>query len=225
MARVGAAFGRRLLALRDALNHYLVHRIDIPPVRGGTAYWVTGPESLDVRELKAAAEARGVLIQPAAHFYSGGDAPRNVFRLSVSGIPEERIRPGIETLGQTLRALLARERRPPAPLVYLTEDELRAQMPGATFLCRTVYGDPLTIDLLADGSMKGRAGFANEDLDEGRWWLEGDFWCRQWREWSYGQVVRFRIVLEGDRIQWVNAEGRIIDAGLITRQTGPIDRH
>ena len=46
--------------------------------------------------------------------------------------------------------------------------------------------------------MRGRAGFANEDLDEGRWWLEGDFWCRQWREWSYGQVARFRIVLEGD---------------------------
>ena len=45
MARVGAAFRQRLLALRDALNHYLVHLIDIPPVRGGTAYWVTGPGS------------------------------------------------------------------------------------------------------------------------------------------------------------------------------------
>jgi hypothetical protein len=82
-----------------------------------------------------------------------------------------------------------------------------------------------TIDLLPDGTMAGRAGFANEDLDEGRWWLEGDFWCRQWREWSYGQVVRFRIVLEGTQIQWFNAEGRLIDSGLITRQTGPIDKH
>ncbi len=93
-ARVGAIFRQRLLALRDALNHYLVHLIDIPPVRGGTAYWVTGPESVDVQELMAAAETRGVLIQPASHFYSGGSAPRNVFRMSVSGIPEERIRPG-----------------------------------------------------------------------------------------------------------------------------------
>ncbi len=87
MARVGAAFTERLMALRDALNHYLVRLIDIPPTRGGTAYWVTGPATLDVRELKAAAEARGILIQPAYHFYSGGDAPLNVFRLSVSGIP------------------------------------------------------------------------------------------------------------------------------------------
>ncbi len=59
MARVGAAFRQRLLALRDALNHYLVHLIDIPPVRGGTAYWVTGPDHMDVRELAIAAEAQG----------------------------------------------------------------------------------------------------------------------------------------------------------------------
>ena len=55
MARVGAAFRQRLLALRDALNHYLVQLIDIPPLQGGTAYWVTGPESLDVRR----AQGRG----------------------------------------------------------------------------------------------------------------------------------------------------------------------
>jgi len=225
MARIGAAFRQRLLALRDALNHYLVHLIDIPPVLSGTAFWVTGPEQLDVRKLKAAAEARGILIQPASYFYSSDDAPRNVFRLSVAGIPEERIRPGVEALGRTIRALIARERRQSEPATYLTEDELRAHMPGATFLCRTVYGDPLTIDLFPDGTMAGRAGFANEDLDEGRWWLEGDLWCRQWREWSYGQVVRFHIVLEGAQIQWISPDGRLIDSGLITRQTGPIDRH
>jgi GntR family transcriptional regulator/MocR family aminotransferase len=225
MARIGAAFRQRLLALRDALNHYLVHLIDIPPVLSGTAFWVTGPEQLDVQRLKAAAEARGILIQPAAHFYSSDNAPRNVFRLSVSGIPEERIRPGIEALGRTIRALVARERRRPEPVTYLTEDELRRHISGATILCRTVYGDPLTIDVLPDGTMVGRAGFANEDLDEGRWWLEGDIWCRQWREWSYAQVARFHIVLEGAQIQWFSADGRLIDSGLITRQTGPIDRH
>ncbi len=224
-ARVGIVLRQRLLALREALNHYLVHLVDIPPVQGGTACWVTGPEPLDARELKAAAEARGVLIQPAAHFYSGGAAPRQAFRLSVSGIPVERIRPGVEALGRVLRGQLARERRMPERFAYLTEDELRVAIPGATLLCRTVYGDPLTIELHADGTMSGHAGFASEELDQGRWWLEGDLWCRQWHEWSYGQVARFHIVLEGDRIQWVSADGRLIDAGLLTRQTGPIDRH
>ena len=225
MARVGATFRERLLALRDALNHYLVHLIDIPPVRGGTAYWVSGPEGMDVRELMNVAESRGVLIQPASRYYSSGDAPHHVFRLCVSGIPEERIRPGVEALGRALRAVVARERGRGEPFNYLTVEELARQMPGATLLCKTVYGDPCTIDLAVDGGMTGRAGFANEDLDEGRWWLEGDLWCRQWREWSYGQVVRFRIVIEGERIHWVSPDGRLIDSGLITRQTGPIETH
>jgi GntR family transcriptional regulator / MocR family aminotransferase len=225
VARVGETLRRRLLALRDALNHYLVHLIDIPPLRGGTAYWVTGPEQIDARELRAAAEARGVLIQPASHFYSSGTAPRHVFRLSISGVPEERIRPGVESLGRTLRALAARERRGAEPFTYLDPAELRERIPGSTLLCKTVYGDPLTIELLPDGLMAGRAGFANEDRDQGRWWLEDDFWCRQWHEWSYGQVARFRIVLEGERIHWVSADGRLIDSGLITRQSGPMERH
>jgi GntR family transcriptional regulator/MocR family aminotransferase len=225
MARVGSAFRQRLLALRDALNHYLVHLIDIPPVRGGTAYWVTGPAQMDVRELAVTAEAKGVLIQPAARFYSGGEAPANVFRLCVSGIPEERIRPGVEALGRTMRGLLVRERRKGEPFTYLAEAELRECMSGAVFLCKTVYGDPITIELAPDGSMQGRAGFPSEDLDRGRWWLEGDLWCRQWEHWSYGQALRFRIVVEGEHIHWVSPDGRLIDSGILHRQSGTIDRH
>lgn len=222
MARVGFVFRQRLLALRDALNHYLVHVIMIPPVRGGTAYWVSGPEGLDVRELAGAAESRGVLIQPVSRFYASGDAPRNVFRLCVSGIPEHKIRPGVEALGKALRGILTREQSAGAP-PCLGPGELVRRMSGATLLCKTVYGDPCTIHLAPDGSMSGRAGFANEDIDEGRWWLEGDLWCRQWREWSYGQVIRFRITIEGERICWLSPDGRLIDTGLITRQTGPIE--
>ncbi len=224
-ARVGAILRQRLLALRDALNHHLVQLIEIPPVRSGTAYWVTGPESVDVRELAAAAESRGVLIQPAARFHFGGNAPGNAFRMSVSGIPEERIRPGVEALSRVLRAMLARERKPVEPPAYLDEAGLRERIPGMTILGKTVYGDPLTIEFHADGRMTGRAGFADEDQDEGRWWLEGDFWCRQWQAWSYGQVARFRIVLEDEQIHWVSADGRLIDSAAVSRQSGPIERH
>ena len=90
-------------------------------------------------------------------------------------------------------------------------------MPGATLLLQTVYGDPCTIELAADGTMSGRAGFANEDLDQGSWWVEGDLWCRQWREWAYGEITRFQVAISGDRILWCNAEGRLIDSALIAR--------
>ena len=225
MARVGAAFRQRLLALRDALNHYLVHLVDIPPVRGGTAYWVTGPDHMDVRELAIAAEAKGVLIQPAARFYSSGEAPHHVFRLCVSGIPEERIRPGVEALCRTIRALRVRERSIGEPFAYLNEAELAQCMAGATFLCKTVYGDPITIELAPDGSMQRARGIAHRGQRPGSLVARRRSLCRQWQQWSYGQVVRFRIALEGERIHWVSPDGRLIDSGILRRQTGTIERH
>jgi GntR family transcriptional regulator/MocR family aminotransferase len=143
----------------------------------------------------------------------------------VSGIPEERIRPGVEALGRTMRGLLAHGRRKSEPFTYLTEAQLRERMAGSVFSCKTVYGDPITIELAPDGSMQGCAGFPSEDRDEGRWWLEGDLWCRQWRQWSYGQVLKFRIALEGEQIHWVSPDGRLIDSGFLRRQSGTIDRH
>lgn len=218
MLRVGEVFRARLRALRDALNHYLPLSIAIPPVRGGTTYWVRGPDGLEVAELAAAAATRGVLMEPAARYYAQREGPHNYFRLSITSIREENIRPGIEALAKAMHALQAVSARvPPAPCDYLSGDELRRVMPGATLLLQTVYGDPCTIELAADGTMSGRAGFANEDLDQGSWWVEGDLWCRQWREWAYGEITRFRVAISGDRILWCNAEGRLIDSALIAR--------
>ncbi len=214
--RVDAEFRARLLALRDALNHYMPKSIAIPPVSGGTTYWARGPAGLEVAELAAAAEARGVLIEPASRYYARGEGPHNFFRLSVTSIREESIRPGVAALAAAMRALKAGPVSTP-PERYLSGAELQDSMPGATFLLQTVYGDPCTIELAADGSMAGRAGLANEDVDQGRWWIEGDFWCRQWREWAYGEVARFRVAVEADRIRWFNSSGRQIDSALITR--------
>lgn len=218
MIRVGAVLRSRLTALRNALNHYLPKSVTIPPVRGGTTYWVRGPEGLEVGSLAAAAEARGVLIEPASPYYAASEAPRNLFRLSVTGIREESIRPGIAVLAEVIRSLQAG----PASAglgadAALGGADLRRTLSGATLLVQTVYGDPCSIDLAADGTMSGRAGFANEDVDTGRWWIEGDFWCRQWREWAYGEAAKFRVVIDGDTIRWLNAEGRQIDSGLIAR--------
>ena len=88
---------------------------------------------------------------------------------------------------------------------------LRAAMAGATLLCRTVYGAPCTIELLAGGTMVGRAGYANEDCDEGRWWVDGDIWWRQWRAWAYGEASGYRPLIEDGRVQWLNAEGLAVD--------------
>jgi len=215
-AREQRAEAVRLLALRDALNHYLPQSIAIAPVRGGTTYWVRGPSGLSVDDLAREAEARGVLVEPVDRYFATGVPPEPVFRLGVTGIPAARIRDGIAILAEVIRELSAGnlpQVDPRAP-GWPTPGELRRLMPGATLLCKTVYGEPCTIELSSDGRLTGRAGYANEDRDEGRWWIEDDRWCRQWNTWSYGEVARFRTRLEGERIQWFNDAGRLVDSAV-----------
>ena len=97
---------------------------------------------------------------------------------------------------------------------WLSDRELKRILPGATILYKTVYGDPCTIELLRQGQMAGRAGYANEDRDQGRWWIEEGMWCRQWENWAYGEISRFRTRIEGGRIEWFNEQGRLVDSAL-----------
>jgi GntR family transcriptional regulator/MocR family aminotransferase len=217
MLRLGRVFRERMIALRDALNHYLPQSIAIAPVRGGTTFWVRGPEGLDARDLARSAETRGVLIEPVSHYYAGTAAPANVFRMSVTGIAEGKIRQGVATLAELIREMSAGKWLDPRKSKWLGPRELRKLIPGATFLYKTVYGEPCTIELQRNGEMVGRAGYANEDHDRGRWWIEDGLWCRQWQTWAYGEVSKYRTHIEGDRIQWFNAQGRLIDSAIFVR--------
>lgn len=219
MLRIGREFRERLLALRDALNHYLPQSIAIAPVRGGTTFWVQGPRGLDARDIARAAESRGVLIEPVSAYYAAGEAPAHVFRMGVTGISQHRIRDGVATLAETIRDLadgsiprLDLKRRE-----WLRGEELRRAMAGATLLYKTVYGEPCTIELLRDGTMSGRSGYANEDRDEGRWWIEDDRWCRQWSSWAYGETSTFLTRIEGGQVQWFNQKGKLVDSALFVR--------
>ncbi|WP_338242685.1 PLP-dependent aminotransferase family protein [Maricaulis maris] len=220
----------RLIALRDALNHYRPSSIAIAPVEGGTTYWVRGPDNLDARVLIRAAEARGILIEPADDWFVLPDGPKNMFRLGVTGLPAAEIRAGIETLSQVMRELDHADpaMTPAAEEGWLAAEDIRAMMSPATLLYKTVYGEPCTIILAADGSMSGRSGYGGEDQDSGRWWIEGDKWYRQWRNWAFGEALGFHIRIDGDRLSWLDDQGRAVDGAVLSReprdtpiQTGP----
>lgn len=219
MLRLGRIFRDRLIALRDALNHHLPGRVVIPPVRGGTTCWVRGPGNLDVSELIRVAETHGVIIEPIAPYYAA-NAPPNVFRLGITGVPQSRIRAGVALLAQVIKDISEGEM--PARSArrggFLTGTRLSNAMKGLTFFCRTVYGEPCTIALHPDGAMTGRAGYDNEDRDTGRWWIEDGQWCRQWNNWAYGEISRFLTRIDGDRIEWYRG-GRLIDAATIVRES------
>lgn len=214
MRRLARVFAERRTALLDALNHYLRSALVVAPVRGGTTCWVRGPDHLDVNFLAAQAAQHGILIEPVAHYFAGADAPRNVFRLGVTSLPAERIREGVARLAELMRNLSRdaiehldghRGRR-------LGADDLASTIAGATLLSRTVYGDPCTVEIRDDGRLVGRAGFQDEDCDEGEWWVEGGLFCRRWRSWCYGETGRYIPVIDGAQIKWFNPEGRLIDA-------------
>lgn len=226
LLRLARAFGQRRVALRDALNHYLPQFVDVRLSQGGTAVWVQGPPGLDARKLAHEAARRGVLIEPVdAYFARPAPEAASAFRLGVTSLPLERIRPGIAALAQVARALAggAEERLETARGVRLRGEDLARVMGGATLLYRTVYGEPCTIELAPDGSMSGRAGYANEDRDTGRWWIEDDVWHRQWSSWAYGEPVGFHTVLEGRTVKWFAADGRLMDSGVLAENAPDTD--
>jgi GntR family transcriptional regulator/MocR family aminotransferase len=207
---------QRWLALRDALNHYRPNFTTVP-TQGGTVFWVLCPKHYDVETLAREAAKRGILIEPDKHYYASGHKSKNCFRMGVTSIPKDRIREGVERLRELMWELASGEEEflPDDDSGVLRGKALEQTMRGATWLYKTVYGDPCTFELHENGRIIGRAGHANEDRDEGRWWVEGDFWCRQWKSWAYGEAGRYYITMKGQHLRIYNAKKRLVDSAII----------
>ena len=216
LGRLNRTCEERLIELRDALNHYRPESIAIPPVDGGTAYWVSGPERLDADRLVQAAQAQGMLIEPVVDYFAHQAGHKNMFRLGITSLPKASIRPGVELLSKIMRDLNdgakvhAGGEKP-----RLDNGALNSLIPGLTLLYKTVYGEPCTIEVRNDGELVGRAGYANEDRDTGKWWIEGDRWFRKWDRWAYGEAASFSIRIEGDILSWLDDDGRTVDTAVI----------
>lgn len=215
MRRLTQICAERLIALRDALNHYRPLSIAVAPVEGGTSYWVKGPEGMDAQAVIQAAEARGILIEPADHWFAEPPDAHSMFRLGVTSLPAPAIRKGIAELSMAMRALADTNEGGSKPLSVLPECELQARLEGRTLLYKTVYGDPCTIELHPEGRMSGQAGYAGEDRDTGRWWIEDGQWFRQWNSWAFGETLGFSVAIDGDQLFWLDQAGHIVDQAVL----------
>lgn len=215
LLRAGRVLGSRRVALRDALNHYLHKLVKIETLPGASAYWVSLPEGMDAREFARRAAAIGVLIEPTRL-----EAGREAICMGVTSIGEVAIRSGVQGLKRLVRGDLAPARHhiDDEALAPLRGRALRQALAGSTLLYNTVYGDPCQLDLRADGELVGTAGYANEDCDRGRWWIEGDRWYRQWQQWAYGEISSYAIVVEGDQLRWYGSDGLLADTAIFTRR-------
>lgn len=220
MARLHKIMGERWEALRQALNHYL-RDIEVElPTQGGTALWVQCPSEIKVTDLVTAAAKRGILLEPDDHYYCNRQHPGSYFRLGVTSIPEQNIREGVNQLTRLIREMHT-DQIPfmdPRDPQLLNAEKLLETMRGATIMTRTFYSDPCTIELHENGEMHGRSGHADEERDTGKWWLEGDVWCRQWKTWGYGDISKLQVTLNGDHIRWWRPGGRLVDSGILHRK-------
>ncbi len=217
IARANVRLAERRTALRDALNHYLHRFVRIEARAGSSAYWVSGGAQWDSEGLARAAANIGVLIEPVA---AGTESAQ--FCMGITSIKGERIRAGVQELARIIRADagLGSRRLQDEVLAPLAGSALKRALSGATLLYNTVYGEPCTLKLSADGGLSGRAGYSNEDRDTGRWWVEGGLWFRQWQHWAYGEALGLQTVIDGEQVRWFNTEGLLIDTAVIVRRRG-----
>ncbi len=225
MLRLGRVFKERRNALHDALNWMRGVPMEISPEVGGTTYWVRTPRDFDVPELARAAARQGILIEPVRDYYAIAENAENCFRMGVTSLPLEKIRPGVTQLVELIRVMVKGrvESLSTTAGKWLTGDELKAVMSGATILYKEVTGVPCTINYHEDGSMSGTLGFSNEEQDNGRWRIDGDRFCRQWSRWNYAEESAYYIVIDGRQIKYFNKDRQLVDSALILAGTSEDD--
>jgi GntR family transcriptional regulator/MocR family aminotransferase len=217
MLRLGRVLRERRLALKRALNNVRGIPMEISPEVGGTTYWVRTPVDFDVTNLAVEAERHGILIEPVSRYYAVKEHAENCFRMGVTSLVVDKIRPGVERLVELIRDLVKGqvEHLETSSGNWLRGAELAEAMSGATMLYREVNGSPCTIVYNPGGSLSGRRGFANEDHDTGRWRVEGDRFFRKWERWAYGEEKGHYIVIDGDKIKFFNEDKQIVDSGFV----------
>lgn len=217
MLRLGRVLQERRMALRDALNWMRGVPMEISPEVGGTTYWVRTPVNFDVEAFTRAAAQRGILIEPVQHYYANEDNAENCFRMGVTSLTVEQIRPGVTRLVDLIRSQVKDqvEHLSTTRGEWLKGDALLAAMTGATVLYQEVYGAPCTIRYHPDGTMTGVLGFSNEEQDNGHWRIDGDLWFRKWQRWNYGEEKGYYVVIDGEQIKWFNSDGQIVDKAFI----------
>lgn len=216
LARAERVLARRMEALRDALNHYLHLSVEITSLPGRSAYWVRvhDPGGMSSVELALRAARRGILVQPLE-----SHDQRAALVMGVASISEEAIRSGVQSIARLIRGDLAEapQRLSDEAIPALEGAALQQAMSGTVLVYNTVYGDPCTLEILADGRMRGAAGQADEDSDSGRWWVEEGRWYRQWQRWAYAEAYGFWVVIDGDQLRWYDDQGLLADTAVISR--------
>lgn len=97
-------YKRRWQAMRDAISNHLgmLNQFDN---KGGTSFWLTGPDDFDATLLQTRLRERGVLIDRGQMYYLEQDR-RNGLRLGFAFVPVERLEQGVKIIAEEVQKLI-----------------------------------------------------------------------------------------------------------------------
>ena len=97
-------YKRRWQAMRDAISKHLT-MLDQYDNKGGTSFWLTGPEHFDASLLRERLRGRGVLIDRGQAFYLAQDR-KNGLRLGFAFVPVKKLEDGVKLIAEEVRKLI-----------------------------------------------------------------------------------------------------------------------
>jgi len=97
-------YQRRWQTMRTAISRHL-NMLAHFDNRGGTSFWLTGPEDFDTTVLRSRLKQRSVLIDSGQIFYLNQDH-KNGLRLGFAYVPVEKLEDGIRLIAEEVKNLM-----------------------------------------------------------------------------------------------------------------------
>jgi len=93
---------------------------------------------------------------------------------------------------------------------HLSGAQIEQMLLNGTIQGKNQWGNPYTVTYGEGGEMSGVAGKNDEYRDTGKWWIEGDRFCRQYKEWLEGKAACLDVVHEDGIFKWHDTDGKFL---------------
>jgi len=99
--------------------------------------------------------------------------------------------------------------------ILLIGKSLSNAVSGRTIFIQTPIGEEVAVRYRPNGTMVGNSSaqlafLAGEDVksDKGRWWVQREQLCQQWRSWSKGREFCYKLRVSGQKVRWSRNDGK-----------------
>jgi GntR family transcriptional regulator/MocR family aminotransferase len=104
LRNIEGRYKKRWHAMNTALSNHL-DMLQRTASKGGTSFWLTGPEGFDAAELALRLRARGVLVDRGRDYFLNYDNNRSL-RLGFAYVPVSKLEAGVQIIAEEVQVAL-----------------------------------------------------------------------------------------------------------------------